>query len=124
MTAWLPRRRISVKPWAAGMRQAASPDSTRSLPNRDLNLGHKYVRPQSRRDFRRRCRFEEEFDGFRQISAGLLHGFTLASDIKFRAKRAVAVAFALDDRRQTTFLFHRSPLRILEQSTLLALVRN
>ena len=38
---WLPPlRRASVKPCCAKIPQASRPDSTRSLANRDLNLGY------------------------------------------------------------------------------------
>jgi len=39
MTTWLPRSLTSAKPWAARIAQISRSETTRSLPNRDLEAG-------------------------------------------------------------------------------------
>jgi hypothetical protein len=38
MIRWLPRCRTATNPFCSRMRQTSEPESTRSLPNRYLNL--------------------------------------------------------------------------------------
>jgi hypothetical protein len=38
MIRWLPRWRTATNPFRSRIRQTSSPDRTRSLPNRNLNL--------------------------------------------------------------------------------------
>ena len=53
MTMWLPFWRIRANPALAKMAQTASPDSTRNLPNRNLDAGDVDVAVQAVGDFGR-----------------------------------------------------------------------
>ncbi len=50
MTTWLPRWRTAENPSALRISQTSQPDSTRSLPNRDLDPGHEDFAVQPARD--------------------------------------------------------------------------
>ena len=94
---WLPFRRISAKPFAARIAQTARPDSTRSLANRNLKAGHKYVSLQPRFHLARISNFKKEFDGFLKICSRILDAFALACDIQLRAQSYIPVSFTFND---------------------------
>src|SRR5512132_665602 len=85
MTTWLPRLRTSRKPCFSRIEQTALPDSTRSLPNRDLDVRNVDFVSEPLLDFLGRCALEEQFDCFLEVVASLLDGVALASDVQFRA---------------------------------------
>ncbi len=41
ITRWLPQWRTATNPFRSSIRQTSSPKRTRSLPNRNLDLGNK-----------------------------------------------------------------------------------
>jgi len=95
MTAWLPRRRTSVKPFSWRMRQTSAPERRRSLlANRNLERTHFNVDAKALGEFGWRRRLEEELQRFSEIRASLLHRITLARNIDVRAERDVPVPFA------------------------------
>ena len=60
MTTWLPRLLTSSNPCAARIRQTCRPERTRSLPNRNLDLGHVDLGAQAPLDFLGGGRLEEK----------------------------------------------------------------
>ena len=99
-TTWLPRLRTSAKPWEARIRQTSRPERTRSLPNRDFDMGHvDFVAP-AVCDFLGGRRFEEECERFLEMGPRLSYGVSLTGNIHFRAKSNIPVALAFDDRGQ------------------------
>ena len=60
ITTWLPRRLTSTKPCVSRIRQTSRPESTRSLANGDLDMGHIDLVPQAPVDFLGRGGLEEQ----------------------------------------------------------------
>jgi len=85
------------KEFRARIAQTSRPDRTGSLPNRYLEAGDEDFASQAISDFRRRCGFKEQFQGFAQVVAGVFDGIALARDVEFRAERHVAVPVTLND---------------------------
>ena len=63
------------------MLQTSRPDSTRNLPNCNLQTRHKDFTMEPLSDLRRIRRFKEQFDGFYQIAACLFDSMALTCDI-------------------------------------------
>ena len=57
---WLPRLLASTKPWAERIRQTSPPDRTRSLANRDFDVGHVNFAAKALVDFFRAGGLEEQ----------------------------------------------------------------
>jgi len=74
MTTWLPRRRTSSKPCAAGIRHTSRPERTRNLLNGDVEVGDVDLAVKALRDRRWTCGLEEETEGLLEVGAGLLDG--------------------------------------------------
>lgn len=82
------------------------PDRTRSLPNRDLDLGHKHIAVVPPPHFGRiRC-FEKERQCFNQVCPRLFDGRTLAGDVQLRTQRDECIVFSLDDGGQALRSLH------------------
>lgn len=60
---WLPRWRTAAKPLFSRIRHTSDPERTRSLPNRDLNLGDKHLPVEAARYFGGVGAFEEQGQG-------------------------------------------------------------
>ena len=75
---WLPRRLTSTKPWTARIRQTSRPERTRSLANRDLDVGHVDLAAKapcrSRRRMRSRRTASTPPEGFRALRRRCLPG--------------------------------------------------
>jgi len=84
------------------MSHTSCPDSTRSLPNRDLDVDARdeNLAVQAAINFVRVRGFEEQLQRFDEIGPRRLDGFTLAGDVEFGAERHIRVVVALDDGRQ------------------------
>ena len=100
MTMWLPRLLTSTKPFEARIRQTSRPERTRSLPNRDLYMGHVDLVAPAPLDFLGGRRLEEERDRFLEVAPSLGYGVSLAGNIHFRTQCHVPIAFPFDDRCQ------------------------
>ncbi len=77
-----------------------------SLGNRDLDRGDVDLAAQTLGDLGRTRRLEEQLDGFLQVGAGFLDGVALAGHIDLGTERYEAIAFALDQGRQSSPLTH------------------
>lgn len=106
MTTWLPRWRTVANPSLLRISQTSRPDSTRSLPNRDLDPSYEHFAVQPARDLGRVGRLKEEFQGLDEIGSRGLDRIALAGDIQFGAQRDVSVIFALDDGGQLVLGLH------------------
>ncbi|BAM05348.1 hypothetical protein PSMK_31890 [Phycisphaera mikurensis NBRC 102666] len=102
MTAWLPRRRTSSKPWALSGSQQSFPEKVRNLGNADLQRGDGYVAPQAVVDLDGICGLQKEFHRFLQVRPRLGDRVALARDVDFGADADVAVAVGGDDRGEVT----------------------
>ena len=92
------------------MRQTSRPERTRSLANRDLDLGHIDLAAQAPVDFPGGRGLEKQRERLGEVVARLGHGRALARDIDLGAERHVAVALAFDDSGQASV--HRThPVR-------------
>ena len=98
---WLPRLRISKKPWLARTAHTSFPERTRSLPNGNLDLCHKNIPMEPLLYFFWRSCFEKQFQCFLKVITCLLNGISLASNIQFRTKRYVSVPLFLYDCRKS-----------------------
>ncbi len=96
MIRWLPRRRTAWNPSDFEIRQTSSPERTRSLPNRDLDLGDKNFRVETLFDLARVGGFKEQSPGLDQIGAGLLDRVALTGDVQIGTQGYKAVVLALD----------------------------
>lgn len=74
------------------------PESTRSLPNADLQTCYIDLVVKALADFLGGSGLEEEIDGLSKIRTGFFNGRSLAGDVQLGAERHVAVPFALHDR--------------------------
>src|SRR5712692_1692140 len=92
------------------MVQSSRPDSTRNLPNHNLQTRHKDFTMEPVSDFRRIRRFKEQFDGFHQIAPRLFDSMALTCDIQFRTEGDIAVAFPFDNASKLLELFHTAIL--------------
>src|SRR5262245_65519400 len=107
MIIWLPRCRTCINPWSARMLQTSRPDSTRNLPNRNLQARHKDFTMEPVLDFRRVRRFKEQFDGFHQIAPRLFDCRALTCDIQFRTEGDIAIALTFDNASKMLELLHK-----------------
>ena len=71
MIRWLPRWRTAANPFCSRMRQISEPERTRSLPNRNLNLGHEDLVVKAPGDFGRGRRLEEQRDRLDEVGSRL-----------------------------------------------------
>ena len=94
------------------MRQTSSPETSRSLPNRDLNLRNEHLAVHAARDLALIGYFEKQCQGLDQIGSRLYDRRALAGNINFRAKRHEGVVFSFDNRRQTLSLLHAPSLLV------------
>lgn len=92
------------------MPHTSRPESRRSLPNRDLDLGYKNVTVESLVNLLLRGGLEKQFECFLEVLAGLLDRITLTGNVKLWAQGDVPVAFLLDYSGE--FLGHCSPLTV------------
>src|SRR5262249_36934371 len=94
------------KPSSSRMRATSRQDSMRSLCNRDLDRGDVDLAVQAFGNLGRTRRLEEQLNGFLKVGARLLDRVALAGDIDLRTQRHEAIAFALDQRRQSSPFAH------------------
>src|ERR1043166_6021142 len=97
MMTWLLRRRTSTKPCRSRIAQTSLPESARSLPNFDLDLGHEHVAGQSLFNFSGRSALEKQLQGLAKVVARVLDRVALAGDIKFGTQRHEPRTFGLND---------------------------
>src|SRR3954454_9108369 len=88
------------------MAHTSRPERMRNLPDRNIQARHKDLGMQTFSHFGRRGGLEEQRERFREVVTRLLDGVALASDVKLRAERDVAVAFTLDDCGKLLGPFH------------------
>lgn len=105
---WLPLCRTSRKPWDSSMRRTSEPERVRSLPDRNLDLCHEYIRMQTSFDFGGLCSLEKEGEGLDKVGARRLYRVPLAGDIQLGAQGYARVVFAFDNRRQAESSAHVS----------------
>ena len=120
MTAWEPRCLTSTKPASRRIAQTWRPERRRSLPDRYLERRNDKLALQPRSDLRRISRFEEDLDGLLEIGLGLIHGVTLARDVRFGTEGNVSIALLLNRRSQVLcryrdLRFHPDPVLTLRQ---------
>jgi len=84
-TETLPLCLTAMNPCCSRMRHNSSPERTRSLPNRDLNLSHKHLAMHAARDLLVIRYFEKQGQSLNQVGSRFFNGGALASDIHFRA---------------------------------------
>src|SRR5947209_1843553 len=94
---WLPRWRIATNPFPSRIRQTSSPERTRTLPNRNLNLRHENLTAETAGNFGWVGGLEEQRKCFYQIRSGLFYRGALAGDVEFRAESHKSLVFAFDD---------------------------
>ena len=94
----------------SNIRQTSSPERTRSLPNRDLDLGYEHLAMEPTSDLALIGRLEKQAKCLDKIRAGLLDRGTLARDIQLRTERDETVVFALDYGGHPLQLGHASSL--------------
>src|SRR5512140_3327592 len=82
MIAWLPRTRDCSNPCCRNIAQISRPDSTRSLPNGNLDRGHVHFATQPPFDLFGAGLLEEQFECLDEVRAGLLDGLALAGDVE------------------------------------------
>jgi hypothetical protein len=70
---------------------------SRSLPNRDLNLGHENLAARAPGDFGGSGSFEEQRKRLDEVSSRFFYGRTVARDVKLRAQRHKNVVLTLDN---------------------------
>ena len=87
------------------------PDSTRNLPNRNLQTRHENLAVEPVLDFRGISRFKEQFDGFYQIASRLFDGAPLTRDVQFGTQGNIAIALSFYDPGKLLELFHTVSLR-------------
>jgi len=87
------------------------PDSTRNLPNRNLQTRDKDLTVEPVLYFRGISRFKEQFDGFYQIASSLFDGVTLTRDVQFRTQGHIAIVLPFYDAGKLLELFHTVSLR-------------
>ena len=95
------------------MRQISEPESTRSLPNRHLNLGHENFALEAPVDFGRSGRFEEQRERFDEVSSRFFNRGTLAGNIKLGTEGYKAVIFTFYDGRYPLRWLHKPSLHQL-----------
>src|ERR1039457_1843376 len=110
MTRWLPLWRTATNPFCSRMRQISEPERTRSLPNRNLNLGHEDLVVKAPGDFGRGRRLEEQRNRLDEVGSRLFNRSTLAGNVEIRAQRYKAVVFTFDDRGQALRWLHNPSL--------------
>lgn len=76
------------------------PGRTRSLPNRNLNLRHKYFVVEPPRDLGRLRSLKKQGERLDQIRSRLFDGRALARDIELRAQGDKPVVLSLNDGGQ------------------------
>lgn len=103
---WLPRWRTARKPCTSRIWQISRPDRTRSLANRDLNLGHQHLAVIAPLHLGRICSFKKKSERFHQIRPGLFDRSALTGNVEFRAQRHKGVVFPLNDRCQALRPLH------------------
>src|SRR6266542_3790740 len=106
MIMWLPRCRTRTKLCGARIRHTSRRERTWSLGKPDAEPSHVHLRVEALFDFRPARRFEEQLERFFQVLPGFFDGVTLACDVELGAQRHVAVAFALDNRREVPAVGH------------------
>lgn len=100
---WLPRWRTERKPYYS--------ERTRSLPNRDLDLGYKDIAVVPPAHLGRVRRFKKQRQSFDQVRPSLFNGRTLAGDVEFRTQGDETVVLPLDDGGQALSSLHESSLQ-------------
>ena len=106
ITTWLPRRRTSTNPWSLRILQTSLPESRRSLPNLQVEVGYVNLAMESFLDLASTGRLEEEDQGFTEVAAGFLNRVPLAGDIQLGAKGNEPVPLAFDQSRQVLGALH------------------
>ena len=87
-----------ANPWPASIWQTSSPERTRSLPNRDLQLGHVDLVGEASDNFIRRSRLEKKLECLLKIGACFLDCVALAAHIELGAECHEAAVFRVNDR--------------------------
>jgi hypothetical protein len=100
-----------TNPCSARILHTSRPDSTRSLPNRNLQTRYKDLTVETVLYFRGISRFKEQFDGFYQIASSLFDGVTLTRDVQFRTQGHIAIVLPFYDAGKLLELFHTVSLR-------------
>jgi len=89
---------------------------TRSLPNRDLDLGYEYFAMKSAGNLGSRCGFKEERKRLDEIGARLFNRCSLAGDVQLRAQCHESVILAFNDCGHVSGAKHASSLRFSAHS--------
>ena len=100
MIRWLPRWRTAANLFCSRIRQTSEPESTRSLPNRHLNLSHENFVVKAPGDFGRGGRFEEQRERLDEVGSRFFNRPTLARNVELRAQRYKTVVLTFDNRGQ------------------------
>src|SRR5581483_7425821 len=100
MMQWLPCCRTRRKPCDCKIRQTSSPESTRRLPNRYLDLRDKDLRLHPAVDLFLRSGLEEQCQRLHEIRTRFLDRGSLADDVNFGTESDETVVLALNDRGQ------------------------
>ena len=109
MTAWLPRRLTSLKPFSSRMRQTSAPERRRSLlANRNLERTHFDVYPKALGEFGWRRHLEKQLQRLGEIRTSLVCRITLARNIDIRAESDVSVPFSPSDGGEASGAMHGS----------------
>ena len=108
MIRWLPRCRAAANRFRSRIWQTSSPERTRSLPNRNLDLRDEDLGAQTVANFGRVRSLEEQRKRFYQIRSGLFDRRALTCNVEFRTKRHKSIVFSLDNSRQALRL-HSDP---------------
>lgn len=112
MIRWLPRWRAAAKPCCSRIEQTSVPARTRSLPNRNLNLGYEYFAVQPAGNLGSGCGLKEEGKRLDKIGARFFDGCSLAGDVQLRAQCHESVIFAFNDRGHVPGVRHVFSLRV------------
>jgi len=108
MIRWLPCWRTAANSFRSRIRQISEPERTRSLPNRDLNLGNEDFVVKAAGDFGRGRRFEEQRDRLDEVGSRFLNRSTLTGDVEVRAQRHKSVVLTFDERDEALRWPHKS----------------
>jgi hypothetical protein len=82
------------------------PESCRSLPNLEIEVGHIYLAMESLLKLLWARGFKEQCQCLAQVAAGVLYVIPLAGDIQFRTEGDEPITFALDYRREVFGVLH------------------
>src|SRR5579883_1470650 len=88
------------------MTQTSRPESTRNLPNGDLQTSDEDLVVEPLLYLGRIGTLEEQLQRLGQVALGILDGIALAGDVQFGAEGNIAVSLALDNGSQLMGALH------------------